>query len=172
MSRNCFDIAVSDCAASLQSEKKLGRLGALLTLGLFRNRKRIAMSEKSYRKALEQLRQYRQLLREAEALDGKLETLDLAGVRVTTCVFSDISVVNPEEYGDNWQELRDMVLTRDNHECQEADSWCDGPLQIHHRHPISKGGTNELGNLVTLCLYHHTLKHPHMMERIYGSLWG
>lgn len=172
MTSNCFETAVADCARSLQSQKKLGTVGAWLTLGLFRNRKRIAACEAAHRTAVQQLQRYGQLLREAEALDGSLETLELEGVRVTVCVFSDIAVEDPQEYGENWEELRDIVLNRDEYQCQEADACCDGPLQIHHRHPLSKGGMNELDNLITLCLYHHTLKHPHMMERRYGSLWG
>ena len=34
-------------------------------------------------------------------------------------------------------------------------------LQVHHLHPVAYGGDNSLGNLVTLCHYHHQLQHEH-----------
>ena len=36
-----------------------------------------------------------------------------------------------------------------------ADRWVD----VHHVRPVSRGGGNELGNLTTLCSYHHDLVH-------------
>jgi 5-methylcytosine-specific restriction endonuclease McrA len=96
--------------------------------------------------------------------------LEIQGVRVSKHTFADLPVLGAAQYGVNWEQLRDMVLTRDDHECQEADGRCEGPLQIHHRTPLSRGGTNDLRNLVTLCHYHHCCKHPHMRERYRGSL--
>lgn len=36
-----------------------------------------------------------------------------------------------------------------------SDRWVD----VHHVHPVSKGGGNEPSNLTTLCSYHHDLVH-------------
>ena len=36
-----------------------------------------------------------------------------------------------------------------------SDRWVD----VHHVHPVSKGGGNEPSNLATLCSYHHDLVH-------------
>jgi 5-methylcytosine-specific restriction endonuclease McrA len=62
------------------------------------------------------------------------------------------------------------VLARDAYECQQADGLCGGPLQIHHKTALSRGGPNDLSNLVTLCYHHHSLKHPHMRKGEYGDL--
>ncbi len=32
-------------------------------------------------------------------------------------------------------------------------------LEIHHRRPVSEGGTNELSNLITYCRAHHSIQH-------------
>ena len=100
---------------------------------------------------------------------GRLSKLDLDAVRsspgvVDTLVFSDIPVLNGADYPLDWDNLRDMILTRDNYECTEGDGYCDGPLQIHHIVPLSKGGPNDPDNLTTLCFYHHSLKHSHMQR--------
>jgi predicted restriction endonuclease len=35
----------------------------------------------------------------------------------------------------------------------------DRYLHIHHIQPVSHGGSNEPGNLTTLCSYHHDMAH-------------
>ena len=50
-----------------------------------------------------------------------------------------------------WDRIRNAVFKRDNYTC----CYCGargGKLECDHLEPISKGGTNELGNLVTACL--------------------
>jgi hypothetical protein len=42
----------------------------------------------------------------------------------------------------------------DGKRCNQ-DRW----IEVHHIHPVSRGGTNELSNLTTLCSFHHDLAH-------------
>lgn len=49
-----------------------------------------------------------------------------------------------------WKLIRQEIFNRDNFTC----SYCgatDTKLECDHIHPISKGGTNDLSNLVTAC---------------------
>jgi 5-methylcytosine-specific restriction endonuclease McrA len=51
---------------------------------------------------------------------------------------------------DVWRELRAAVFKRDAYNCQYCGAH-GGDLECDHVVPISKGGTNEMGNLVTAC---------------------
>jgi len=55
------------------------------------------------------------------------------------------------------KNLREKVLWRDNYKCQQCDVTSN--LQIHHIIPKSKGGTNTLNNLITLCAKCHKELH-------------
>lgn len=134
----------------------------IVTLGLLDNRRRVRALEARLGTCRAQLRRYEAQLERAAELDALLPTLQIEGVRVSKHTFADVPVDVSATYPVDWDELRDEVLARDRHECQQADGRCSGPLQIHHRRPLSKGGSNRTANLVTLCLFHHCLKHPHM----------
>lgn len=61
-----------------------------------------------------------------------------------------------------WNEARVDRLERDGHQCQAAahglTSDCTLPwlgLEVHHRLPRGRGGSNHWWNLVTLCAGHH-----------------
>lgn len=49
-----------------------------------------------------------------------------------------------------WERLRLTVFERDSYTCQYCGHR-EGELECDHVEPISQGGTNELGNLVTAC---------------------
>jgi hypothetical protein len=51
---------------------------------------------------------------------------------------------------ESWTGLREIVFERDNYTCQYCGYFGD-ELECDHVHPISRGGTNELGNLITSC---------------------
>lgn len=66
-------------------------------------------------------------------------------------------------YGQPWRELRRQVLARDGYKCVA----CGEPItertsHIHHRLPLSEGGTNHLDNLESRCKGDHKDKHPFM----------
>jgi hypothetical protein len=149
--------------------KKVCAVLKILTLGLIQNKKSISKNLFEYEKCKSDYDKYRDLLLSAAELDS-IEAITLEGVRVSKHIFSDILVINAAGYGIDWENLRDQVLSRDNYECQESDGYCKGPLQIHHQIPLSKGGTNRMENLHTLCLYHHVQKHEHMRNKYHGDL--
>ena len=72
-------------------------------------------------------------------------------------------------YGSDWAEIKRRVKKRDNFSCQECGKSYSKKfkkyLHVHHVVPISKGGTNKLYNLITLCVHCHRKKHPHMKKK-------
>lgn len=162
---------VSIAEQKLKQTVSKSKLVRLLTLGIVSGESRIIQAEKVLQVARKQLGQYQAVKRKASALDEELvRSIEMEGVRISNNTFSDLSAVDHDDYPSNWKDLRREVLDRDSKSCQQGDGACDGPLQIHHIQELSKGGTNDLGNLITLCLYHHCTKHPHMMKRYYGNL--
>jgi len=64
-------------------------------------------------------------------------------------------------YPTNWEEIARAVRERDGYRCTQCGE-SSIVLHVHHVMPISKGGSNSMTNLVTLCEKHHTAKHDHM----------
>ena len=87
-------------------------------------------------------------------------------MRIGANTYSEISVIGREDYGNEWEIVRQVILSRDNHHCQESDGYCSGALDVHHITSLTKGGTNQTHNLITLCRYHHSLKHEHMKRTL------
>jgi len=166
-----FETDLRRAKDELQRAKRRGRWLRLLTLNLCSNTSQIEKIERLVEKCEKERVKYDSLLEKAKALDEILETV-IDGVRISISknTFADFPALDYPGYPRDWEQLRLMVLSRDNYQCQEMDTYCDGPLQIHHKIPVSKGGSNNMGNLLTLCLYHHCSKHPHMQERFYGNL--
>jgi len=66
----------------------------------------------------------------------------------------------------DWLFLRHVVLCRDFFTCRHC-GFCprnrgnvSHNLHVHHRREVSRGGSNQLGNLVTLCTACHKVIHP------------
>jgi hypothetical protein len=60
--------------------------------------------------------------------------------------------------------IRHQVMLRDRGECQGTTPQgtrcgCRQWIEIHHIRPVSKGGTDDVGNLLTLCSSHHREVH-------------
>jgi DNA helicase-2/ATP-dependent DNA helicase PcrA len=72
------------------------------------------------------------------------------------------------DYPDNWNEIREKVLRRDNYRCCNEPSH-NKKLHIHHIVPLSKGGTHNLNNLITLCEDCHKRIHPHLEVNFKGD---
>jgi len=172
MSLRVFKSDVDRARQALAAEERRHFWFRFLTLGLVSNRDRILAADQRLKVCRAELVRYESLLMQAERLDDLLvETIVLDGVRVSKHAFADIPVLDAMDYGVDWELLRDQVLARDGWQCQEANACCQGPLQIHHILPLSRGGSNEPENLVTLCFYHHCMKHDHMRSRYDGCLW-
>lgn len=173
MNGNSFNDDVHAAQRALERAKIKSGWIRLLTLGLLDGRAGERDAEAVLNVSVDQLRRYESLrVRAAELDDELLQTIDFAGVRLSKNTFADLPAFGHADYPRDWEALRLQVLARDGYCCTEACSHCDGPLQIHHRQPLSRGGSNSLHNLVTLCLYHHCTKHPHMMAKYYGNLRG
>jgi len=66
-------------------------------------------------------------------------------------------------YPENWNELSNAAKRRDGYKC--TDCGASGvELHVHHIVPLSKGGTNDLDNLTTLCSHCHSMIHPRMVD--------
>lgn len=65
----------------------------------------------------------------------------------------------------DWDEKRGLALERDEYRCQVArfgvvhycTTWL--PMHVHHRRRRSRGGNNDLDNLVTVCAQAHAMIH-------------
>jgi hypothetical protein len=169
---NMFNKDLQSAESRMRREVSKDKLIRCFTLGFWNN-------SQSVTTAGEQLDGARCLAERYNALRGKAKDLDdellsyveLDGVRVSKNTFADFPRLGAQGYPIDWEELRVLVLTRDNFRCREASIHCVDPLQIHHVVPLTKGGTNKMDNLITLCLFHHSQKHEHMRARYNGNLW-
>jgi hypothetical protein len=58
-------------------------------------------------------------------------------------------------YPEDWVQIRELIKGRDHYRCVHCGA-ADVELHVHHIVPLSKAGTNEPNNLVTLCdICHH-----------------
>lgn len=64
-------------------------------------------------------------------------------------------------YPSNWEEISRSVRERDDYHCKSCETDCQ-ILHVHHVIPLSRGGSNNISNLITLCEKCHINKHPHM----------
>ena len=74
-----------------------------------------------------------------------------------------------EKYGGliNWELTKATVFMRDEYRCL----LCKEPkgtkeLRVHQVVPLSRGGSNELRNLITVCVNCHKFVHPNN-----GQIW-
>ena len=51
------------------------------------------------------------------------------------------------------------MLTRDRHQCQDCKRQGLGRVEVHHVKHLHDGGTDDMGNLVTLCYDDHRARH-------------
>jgi hypothetical protein len=169
--KSIFESDVFEAEKRLKRAKTWDIFLKIFTLGSSNNKENIFNAQEYLTKCKSQHEKYQKLMEKAKYIDDQLlQTVVIEGIRISKNTFSDFPVLGAEGYPKNWELLRAMILTRDNYECNEKNASCSGPLQIHHILPLSKGGTNKENNLITLCMYHHCLKHEHMRER-YANIW-
>lgn len=158
---------ISDCKSNnrlLYMHLFIGELIRLCSFGIYSNKANIQHYRTLYRQSIDNYNTYKKIMEKDKELSDLEKEITIRGVRISRMAFSDLSVANPAHYGFDWEILRNKVLERDNYTCCKQDARCNGPLQIHHIRPLSKGGTNNINNLITLCKYHHSLKHEHMRK--------
>jgi len=99
------------------------------------------------------------------AIDARMAEAKMRG-QMHAAPASDLGGLGDIEspYPENWKELSESVKHRDGHKC--SDCGASGvELHVHHVIPLSKGGTNDLDNLTTLCRQCHGMIHPRMGDR-------
>lgn len=69
-----------------------------------------------------------------------------------------------------WDYLKNKIHERDNQHCQVTGCPSRTSLHVHHRKPISKGGSHSPNNLVLLCAFHHGIQPDTGHERIWGNI--
>lgn len=163
---NPFQIEYFSTKKKLKQCKSVDKLLRILSFGILNNSKRIVKCLENLKKYEENYNRYEELTKKVEYLTKNDSDFTVDNIRFGKEIYSDISVIGQEEYGPDWDILRQEILERDDYTCQEADGYCMGALQVHHIIPLTKGGTNNGNNLITLCLYHHSLKHEHMKNLI------
>jgi HNH endonuclease len=161
---NIFEADLQDAKKSLKNEKRKGFFKKLLTLGILNNNSEIIEAQKYLNNCSQDLEAVIQLKKQAHNISKLEETITFNGIRISKHTFSDIRVLEKEDYPQDWKQLRMVILERDNFKCQEENGYCSGPLQIHHIIELSRGGSNNPSNLITLCKHHHSMKHPHMQR--------
>ena len=57
----------------------------------------------------------------------------------------------------HWEHTRRAVRNRDGWRCRECGKV--GRLEVHHVRPLKDGGSNDLDNLLTLCVGCHKAAH-------------
>jgi hypothetical protein len=150
----------------LDKQRTRDRIRKFCTFGLWNNTEGVKKAETLFECCQESLAEYNKLICRAATLDSDRDgSISFEGVRYSTGNCVDLPSYVSGGYGVDWEVLRESILSRDNHCCKEADGRCDGPLDVHHILPLSKRGTNNPDNLITLCRYHHGNKHPHMRRK-------
>ena len=66
-------------------------------------------------------------------------------------------------YPKNWDLIRKIVYKRANYGCEYCGN-CGSKLNAHHLIPLSKGGKNELANLVCVCDQCHSILHHNNLK--------
>lgn len=68
-----------------------------------------------------------------------------------------------------WDKAKKDAKRRDQYRCQHCGvhqgKWKNVDLHVHHIKPVSKGGSNDLDNLTTLCNSCHSSLHRHYDDR-------
>jgi len=64
------------------------------------------------------------------------------------------------DYPPDWEERRRIVLNRDGERCNKCSKYLwNHDFDIHHKIPLSKGGSNKTDNLILLCKRCHSKEH-------------
>ena len=161
--RQVFKTAVDQCAQEVSHRNFWSSIVRFVTLGFVRCSSYVEEAEAKYKEASDDLTTFDELSAEERILLNDLDSCpDFENVRLSQAGPSLVSVLGGQGYGSEWESIKQRILDRDGHACQEADGRCRGPFQVHHIVHLSKGGTNTSDNLIVLCRFHHSLKHDHM----------
>jgi hypothetical protein len=73
-----------------------------------------------------------------------------------------------------WKALKNHCEQRDGGKVcvRKRTHDCFGAIHLHHKRPLSKGGTNRPTNLEWICHYHHCIEHPFMIKDLIKKVNG
>lgn len=138
------------------------KITRIVTIGMSNQSEQVRnAAEEEYRRHRE-LEEFLLNTQEYARLKDFLNKCRVEGSGITNVVPSSGVTAGYQGYGHDWEDTSRAIKGRDNFRCQDADGNCHGPLHVHHIIFLRHGGANSEGNLITLCKYHHSLKHPHM----------
>lgn len=145
---------------SLSIEARLVYLTALLHAdalgtceGIFFKDKEIGLDQESFGKAIIELNTAGLISLHTERIPiAQLGNGNYVMDSRVDCLINDfVSPIRHDRLSaESWAYLRETVFERDNYICQYCGEK-GGQLECDHVIPLSRGGTNELGNLVTAC---------------------
>ena len=82
---------------------------------------------------------------------------------ITSRTFKDNRYAKEPSSENDWPTARKERLKLDRHKCTECGS--KESIEVHHVIPRSRGGSNAISNLLTLCDVHHQQKHRHLYKK-------
>lgn len=148
------------CMDKLSMEARLVYLNAIINadaLGIcqaiYHHDREIGLSREAYSLAIKELEETKMVSIHRE--DIVIAQLGNGGCvmdyRLNCWINDFISPINHDRLSpESWSGLREAVFERDQFTCQYCGA-TDIGLECDHVEPISRGGTNEMGNLVTSC---------------------
>lgn len=149
--------------SQIEQAKKSDKLLRIFTLGFFNLKKRITLHADRLRELQKLQARFELANADGEKYKAAKRTESIGEVaRRGSSEYGLQTILAPATYGSDWETIRRDILNRDGFSCQEADQRCTSVLQVHHKIPLSRGGSNSPDNLITLCKFHHSQKHPHM----------
>jgi hypothetical protein len=150
----------------LERARFLGKILRFFSFGAISLSRRVESLELEVYLRHQDLEEYLLATKEYEDMKSYLAFCEIRGTGVTNFGPQTPLTVKLCDYGPDWPDISQKIKQRDGFTCQEADGRCRGPLQAHHMVKLSHGGTNAEDNLITLCEYHHSLKHSHLQRRL------
>lgn len=135
--------------------------GAAMIWPFGRRKRKIRDARREYREAAQQLRQ---ASRRWNLLGRRTRAVRRAGRRYENAQerLRRLGVIEERGvYPRNWDSLRRAVYARDRHRCTRCGRKGGRRVALHAHHivPLSRGGTNTLENLATLCDVCHRRVH-------------
>lgn len=162
---NVFHSNLRRVERKLRNTKMLNTILRTFTFGIFDLNNKLVELQKEFNERQKELKNHLLITKEHETFKEYLKDCKIDGTSISRVGPQGSLTTGSLDYGADWEDIAKRIKMRDAYLCQEADGKCRGPLQVHHILSLSKGGTNDEDNLITLCEYHHRLKHPHMEQR-------
>ena len=116
-----FHSDLKQAEIDLDKAKFKRKMFRIITIGLWDNSKITSQATVNLQKAKDNANKYDSLLFSAQELDDELlNYVEIDGVRISKNAFADFSSKISKGYPKDWEQLRELVLTRDNYYQQSS----------------------------------------------------